>query len=167
MSKWWINWPGKNDIYCNGRLISGPDKKTFAVSNALIIIPIGVFFGLTAPYLWIVNPIMPILTAILLVFSIGSLWIAGMMDPGIIPRGRIGTVDVEEVTSDDPLAPFAPMPKPPSVQEVEINGIVVRMKYCGKSLLQLIYVYLGPDAVFFRYLPRVPSAACFPLQSVR
>jgi hypothetical protein len=85
-SKWWIGWPGKNHICCDGKVIAGPDWKTFIMSNVLVVVPVAIFLAFSAPFLWYISPVLPLIVVVLCVIAIGSLWAAAFMDPGIIPR---------------------------------------------------------------------------------
>lgn len=127
---WWENWPGNNIICCKGRIFAGPDWKTFAGSHFLILAPSGVFFAWSAPFLWLyVNPIIPIICAALLIWVTASLFIAGFIDPGIIPRvPKIPPGDA--VFSDEPLSAYIPPVRPPPTQEVQLDGTFVFLKFC-------------------------------------
>ena len=86
MKQWWVGFPGKNVILCGGRVMLGPDWKTYLVSVGLTVIPTGVFFAFSGPFLWAISPILPIIVGVLLVIAMGSLTVAASIDPGIIPR---------------------------------------------------------------------------------
>lgn len=86
---------GKNYEYYNGnavfffqgRLLNSRQKPLNALTGFLTILPAGLFFGFSAPWLWHhVSPAIPILFAYLLFVCISAYLHASFSDPGIIPR---------------------------------------------------------------------------------
>ncbi|CAN9288579.1 unnamed protein product [Alternaria alternata] len=77
-----------NTAFCwGGRLQNTRDRPVNVATAILIILPAGLFFGFSAPWLWThVSPSIPILFAYLLLVSISSFFHASASDPGILPR---------------------------------------------------------------------------------
>src|SRR3989338_8883937 len=112
----WTVWPSKNLWYCRGMCLSGPDRKYFYVSLTLLLLPAIFWYAFSVPYL--LDEIhFGFLIAHCLVLSLAliTLFIAGFMDPGIIPR-RHFPPDID-LTAIDPLS-------------YRIRSIRVTSKYC-------------------------------------
>jgi palmitoyltransferase ZDHHC9/14/18 len=77
-----------NTAFCwGGRLQNTRDRPVNVATAILIILPAGLFFGFSAPWLWLhVSPAIPILFAYLLLVSVSSFLHASVSDPGILPR---------------------------------------------------------------------------------
>ncbi|USP82661.1 uncharacterized protein yc1106_09935 [Curvularia clavata] len=77
-----------NTAFCwGGRLQNTRDRPVNVATAILIILPAGLFFGFSAPWLWLhVSPAIPILFAYLLLVSVSSFLHASASDPGILPR---------------------------------------------------------------------------------
>jgi palmitoyltransferase ZDHHC9/14/18 len=87
--------PGKNyeyfagnTVFClGGRLQNSRDRPINIISAVFILLPIGLFFGFSAPWLWVnVSPAIPILFAYLSLICFSSFWHASVSNPGILPR---------------------------------------------------------------------------------
>lgn len=77
-----------NTAFCwGGRLQNTRDRPVNVATAILIILPACLFFGFSAPWLWLnVSPAIPILFAYLLLVSVSSFLHASASDPGILPR---------------------------------------------------------------------------------
>ncbi|KAE8824978.1 hypothetical protein PTNB85_09742 [Pyrenophora teres f. teres] len=77
-----------NTAFCwGGRLQNTRDRPVNVATAILILLPAGLFFGFSAPWLWLhVSPSIPILFAYLLLVSFSSFMHASASDPGILPR---------------------------------------------------------------------------------
>lgn len=77
-----------NTVFClGGRLQNTRDRPVNLATAIMIILPAGLFFGFSAPWLWLhVSPSIPILFAYLFLVSISSFIHASTSDPGILPR---------------------------------------------------------------------------------
>ncbi|KAI9717999.1 MAG: Eukaryotic peptide chain release factor GTP-binding subunit [Chrysothrix sp. TS-e1954] len=77
-----------NTVFCwGGRLQTARDRPVSALTALLILIPAGLFFGFSAPFLWRhVSPAIPILFAYVFLVCASSFIHAAFSDPGIIPR---------------------------------------------------------------------------------
>ena len=80
------DWRGNNYFFCNGAAMVGSDGKFFLFTNLLLIVP-SIFFFIfvvpaSQPNYWIVSASL----IVLLIYSMFNLWMAALLDPGIIPR---------------------------------------------------------------------------------
>ncbi|KAI4611534.1 hypothetical protein J4E80_007755 [Alternaria sp. BMP 0032] len=93
-----------NTAFCwGGRLQNTRDRPVNVATAILIILPAGLFFGFSAPWLWTnVSPSIPILFAYLLLVSISSFLHASASDPGILPRNLHPFPPLNP--NDDPLS---------------------------------------------------------------
>eukprot|EP01104_Vermistella_antarctica_P018542 TRINITY_DN6908_c0_g1_i1.p1 TRINITY_DN6908_c0_g1~~TRINITY_DN6908_c0_g1_i1.p1 ORF type:complete len:299 (+),score=35.15 TRINITY_DN6908_c0_g1_i1:346-1242(+) len=120
----WEVWPGRNNFYCDGRIITGRDREFFYGAVALIVFPQLLFFVWEGWFM--VTKLTPAYGILLLIFDvllvalvITSLFLASYSDPGIIPRQTVP----EETISN-------PFLRPASQREVDVNGQTLRQKYC-------------------------------------
>eukprot|EP01127_Copromyxa_protea_P010531 TRINITY_DN2563_c0_g1_i3.p1 TRINITY_DN2563_c0_g1~~TRINITY_DN2563_c0_g1_i3.p1 ORF type:complete len:266 (-),score=26.69 TRINITY_DN2563_c0_g1_i3:281-1078(-) len=108
-------WPGKNNIYCGGRLITGPDRICFWIAEIMILGPTVVFWWFVSIPLALAHPILGSIVCVGNVIStltmVFSHFKAAFLDPGIVPRGR------EEVPEN-------------CVKEEEIGGHTVNLSFC-------------------------------------
>jgi len=85
----WVAWPSKNKFYCSGKCLSGPDRGPFILSVSLITIPAVLFYAFVNPQLWVkVSPVLGFILLFGLASCLSSLFIAGFIDPGILPRRK-------------------------------------------------------------------------------
>lgn len=77
-----------NTVFCwGGRLQNTRDRPVNIATAFMILLPSGLFFGFSAPWLWRhVSPAIPILFAYLFLVSMSSFVHASTSDPGILPR---------------------------------------------------------------------------------
>ncbi|KAJ4340123.1 Eukaryotic peptide chain release factor GTP-binding subunit [Didymella glomerata] len=77
-----------NTAFCwGGRLQNTRDRPVNIATAVMIILPAALFFGFSAPWLWLnVSPSIPILFAYLFLISVSSFIHASASDPGILPR---------------------------------------------------------------------------------
>ncbi|KAF3035483.1 Eukaryotic peptide chain release factor GTP-binding subunit [Didymella heteroderae] len=77
-----------NTAFCwGGRLQNTRDRPVNIATAIMIILPAALFFGFSAPWLWLnVSPSIPILFAYLFLISVSSFIHASASDPGILPR---------------------------------------------------------------------------------
>ncbi|KAH7405786.1 DHHC palmitoyltransferase-domain-containing protein [Phaeosphaeria sp. MPI-PUGE-AT-0046c] len=77
-----------NTAFCwGGRLQNTRDRPVNVATALMILLPAGLFFGYSAPWLWLnVSPSIPILFAYLFLVSVSSFLHASASDPGILPR---------------------------------------------------------------------------------
>eukprot|EP01048_Picozoa_sp_COSAG05_P000435 COSAG05_NODE_11_length_38500_cov_831.349861_44_plen_213_part_00 len=116
----WEMFEGENQFYCSGRYISGPGTLNVLGTAFLIIIPtlifvfrVAVLLAEVAPWTrWLARPMVLASAAV----SLGSLFAAHMMDPGIIPRSKSKAPPPNprglRVCSVRPCNPCPPCPPP-------------------------------------------------------
>jgi palmitoyltransferase ZDHHC9/14/18 len=77
-----------NTVFClGGRLQNSRDRPINIISAVFILLPIGLFFASSGPWLWAnVSPAIPVLFAYLSLICFSSFWHASVSDPGILPR---------------------------------------------------------------------------------
>ncbi|KAH7079242.1 DHHC palmitoyltransferase-domain-containing protein [Paraphoma chrysanthemicola] len=77
-----------NTAFCwGGRLQNTRDRPVNLATAIMIIVPAGLFFGFSAPWLWLhVSPSIPVIFAYLFLVSVSSFIHASASDPGILPR---------------------------------------------------------------------------------
>ncbi|PVI06453.1 zf-DHHC-domain-containing protein [Periconia macrospinosa] len=77
-----------NTTFCwGGRLQNTRDRPVNVATALFIVAPTGLFFGFSAPWLWLnVSPSIPIIFAYLFLICISSFIHATASDPGILPR---------------------------------------------------------------------------------
>jgi len=124
MPKKWKQYQGKSVFYCNGRCISGPDRKYFSVALFLFWGISILFYCFVAPWLVgdIPGPGIPILIIQILIFLLvsASFFICAYTDAGIIPRDQKKKLELEN----------NPFSSPPKSQSIEINGTKYVKKFC-------------------------------------
>jgi palmitoyltransferase ZDHHC9/14/18 len=132
-------WPSNNLFYCDGRCLSGPDRKAFVGTILFFIIPKPVVLGVIIPSLMTLLPyawILYIFDSLIWIQVLVFLFVAGCMDPGIIPR-RPDPVSSPE---DNPFA-FEDK-RPPPFKTVTVNTVKMQMKYCDTC-----HIYRPPRTV--------------------
>ncbi|KZF20517.1 zf-DHHC-domain-containing protein, partial [Xylona heveae TC161] len=99
--------PG-NTVFCfGGRLQNTKDRPVNIVTFVLVILPSALFFGFSAPWLWLhVSPAIPILFAYLFLICVSSFTHASVTDPGILPRKTQPFPPAND--ADDPLTLGSP-----------------------------------------------------------
>ncbi|XP_028780267.1 probable protein S-acyltransferase 7 [Neltuma alba] len=133
-------WKGSNKFFLQGRFIFGPDVRSLALTVFLIVAPVAVFCVFVARKLmddfsdhWGIS-IMAVAVSFT-VYVLVLLLLTSGRDPGIIPRnahppepeGFDGNLDVGSGQT--------PQLRLPRMKEVEVNGIVVKIKYCDTCML--------------------------------
>lgn len=117
-------WPANNKFFCGGKIITGPDYKNTFATLLLVVIPLGLYFGITISYLtthWRAGGYTFLaLTIFLACVSIITLLLTATDDPGIIPRQSVEPGNVVR----NPRTGF-PLPK-----EVVVKGHTYSLKYC-------------------------------------
>lgn len=110
--------PGKNSFFCGGRIMMASDLRLYKTTWFILILITVLFFVFDAPYLWReVTPAIPIIAAILAMFTIVNLIRVSTADPGVIPRGAV----VEARNEGGSVPPFR-------FTETEFG--VLKSKYC-------------------------------------
>ncbi|CAH0558355.1 unnamed protein product [Brassicogethes aeneus] len=128
----WEAFPGQNRFYCNGRLMTAPHSGVFLLTVFLITGTSALFFIFDCKYLAEnVTVAIPIIGAVLFIFTMSSLLRTSLTDPGIIPRAtneEANYVEKQiEVTNSANSPTYRP---PPRTKEVLVKGQTIKLKYC-------------------------------------
>lgn len=128
----WEIFQGRNRFYCNGRLMTAPNSGVFLLTLFLITITSMLFFIFDCKYLAEnVTIAIPIIGALLFLFTMSSLLRTSLSDPGIIPRAsseEAAYVEKQiEVTNSANSPTYRP---PPRTKEVLVKGQTIKLKYC-------------------------------------
>ncbi|XP_050432847.1 palmitoyltransferase ZDHHC18 isoform X2 [Adelges cooleyi] len=130
----WEMFPGRNRFCCDGRLMMAPNAAVFYINVVLIIGTSFLFFVFDCPYLsHRVTPVIPIISGVLFLFVIGSLFKTSFTDPGIIPRATADEAAYieKQVYISIPNNGGTPTTRPPPrTKEVIIKGNSIKLKYC-------------------------------------
>ncbi|KAB8356325.1 hypothetical protein FH972_023909 [Carpinus fangiana] len=121
-----------NTIFCFGGRLQNARSRPISIATAiLILLPAGLFFGYSAPWLWLhVSPAVPIFFAYLFLICISSFYHASVTDPGVLPRNVHPLPPLDH--NADPMAL-----EPPTTDWVMVKSAVaqhgafeVPTKYC-------------------------------------
>ncbi|XP_028128280.1 palmitoyltransferase app isoform X1 [Diabrotica virgifera virgifera] len=128
----WEIFQGRNRFYCNGRLMTAPHSGVFLLTLFLITVTSVLFFVFDCKYLAEnVTIAIPIIGALLFLFTVSSLLRTSLSDPGIIPRAsseEAAYVEKQiEVTNSANSPTYRP---PPRTKEVLVKGQTIKLKYC-------------------------------------
>ncbi|KAI3694114.1 hypothetical protein L1987_77075 [Smallanthus sonchifolius] len=141
-------WKGNNIFAFRGRLIFGPDARSLYLTISLIVVPVILFCSLVSQSLvnYFPNNIGLILVAIPAVFTLFILvliFLVAGRDPGIIPRNPPSpdvddNWDASSMSNDWAAAHWAAGQSGKFLaptKSVNVNGVVVRVKFCQTCLL--------------------------------
>ena len=79
----WEVFPGKNKFYCGGHIIMARQAGVFYLTLFLIVGTSALFFAFDCPYLAVhVSPIVPVVGAVLFIFTLSNLFKTSFSDPG-------------------------------------------------------------------------------------
>ncbi|KAL1995511.1 hypothetical protein VTN49DRAFT_1698 [Thermomyces lanuginosus] len=122
---------GNNVFFGKGRFLNSRDKPINIATGLLVILPAGLFFGYSAPWLWHnVSPAIPIIFAYLFFICFSSFIHASTVDPGIFPRNLHPMPPTDP--SADPLALGPPTSDWVMVKLAtsDVAAMDVPVKYC-------------------------------------
>lgn len=131
LGKNYQHFPGNTIFFLGGRLQNSRDKPINIVTGILIVLPSGLFFGYSAPWLWHhVSPAIPIVFAYIFYVCMSSFIHASVVDPGVLPRNLHPNPQPD--FSEDPLAVGPPTNDWVMVKLAtsEIAAMDVPVKYC-------------------------------------
>lgn len=111
-----------------------PHAAVFYINVILIIGTSFMFFMFDCPYLtYRVSPVIPIISGVLFLFVIGSLFKTSFTDPGIIPRAtadEAAYIEKQVYISVPNNGGTPTIRPPPRTKEVVIKGHSIKLKYC-------------------------------------
>nr|XP_027060840.1 probable protein S-acyltransferase 1 [Coffea arabica] len=115
-------WPGNNVFFFKGRLICGPDPKgliltAIAISLSSWTFAVHVASDIRNPAIIVTSSILTTIVRLPSMQVLVSLVFVSTIDPGIIPRNDLGTIDAGKRRRRSRV--------------VVINGIEVKLKYCN------------------------------------
>ncbi|KAJ0422130.1 DHHC palmitoyltransferase-domain-containing protein [Aspergillus carlsbadensis] len=122
---------GNTIFWGGGRFQNSRDKPVNIATGFLVLVPTGLFFGYSGPWLWHhISPAIPILFAYLFYLCFSSFIHASMVDPGVIPRNLHQMPPPDP--SDDPLAIGPPTTDWVMVKLAtsDVAAMDVPVKYC-------------------------------------
>ncbi|KAL2860230.1 DHHC palmitoyltransferase-domain-containing protein [Aspergillus pseudodeflectus] len=122
---------GNTIFWGGGRFQNSRDKPVNIATGFLVLVPTGLFFGYSGPWLWHhVSPAIPILFAYLFYLCFSSFIHASVVDPGVIPRNLHQMPPPNP--SDDPLAIGPPTNDWVMVKLAtsDVAAMDVPVKYC-------------------------------------
>ncbi|XP_034659281.1 palmitoyltransferase app isoform X1 [Drosophila subobscura] len=128
----WELFAGRNKFYCDGLLMSAPHTGVFYLTCILITGTSALFFAFDCPFLAErINPVIPIVGAVLYFFTMSSLLRTTFTDPGVIPRASNDEAAYIEKQIEVPNSLNSPTYRPPPrTKEVLVKGQTVKLKYC-------------------------------------
>lgn len=132
-------WKGSNRFLLQGRFIFGPDVRSLALTIFLIAAPVAVFciFVARKPVDDFSNNLGTSIIVVAIVFTIYVLvllLLTSGRDPGIIPR-HAHPPEPEGYDGNGEGGAQTPQLRLPRIKEVEVNGVVVKIKYCDTCML--------------------------------
>ncbi|KAJ8015125.1 hypothetical protein DPEC_G00022910 [Dallia pectoralis] len=128
----WEKLPGKNTFCCDGRVMMARQKGVFYLTLFLIVGTCSLFFAFECPYLSIhLSPAIPVFAIVLFLFVLAMLLRTSFSDPGVLPRAlpEEATFIEMEIEAANGNVPAGQRP-PPRIRNVQINGQIVKLKYC-------------------------------------
>ncbi|KAF3907870.1 hypothetical protein ABW20_dc0109166 [Dactylellina cionopaga] len=125
--------PG-NTLFClGGRWQTARDAPMNVLTATLVIVPSGLFFGFSAPWLWLnVHPALPITFGYVFLVCMSSFIRASVTDPGIFPR-NVHPLEYEDGDVEDALAVGPPETGWTMIKPNRRRGsqpLEVPVKYC-------------------------------------
>ncbi|KAL4935703.1 hypothetical protein BDV06DRAFT_206481 [Aspergillus oleicola] len=122
---------GNTIFWGGGRFQNSRDKPVNIATGFLVLVPTGLFFGFSGPWLWHnISPAIPIVFAYLFYLCFSSFVHASVVDPGIIPRNLHQMPPIDP--ADDPLAVGPPTNDWVMVKLAtsDVAAMDVPVKYC-------------------------------------
>ncbi|KAL4783020.1 DHHC palmitoyltransferase-domain-containing protein [Aspergillus varians] len=122
---------GNTIFWGGGRFQNSRDKPVNIATGFLVLVPTGLFFGYSGPWLWHnISPALPIVFAYLFYLCFSSFIHASVVDPGIIPRNLHQMPPLDP--SEDPLAVGPPTNDWVMVKLAtsDVAAMDVPVKYC-------------------------------------
>ncbi|XP_061772099.1 palmitoyltransferase ZDHHC18a isoform X2 [Nerophis ophidion] len=125
----WEVFPGKNQFFCDGRIMFARQSGVLPLTLSLIVVTCGLFFAFDCPFLvQHLTVFIPVIGGVLFLFVVLSLLRTSFTDPGILPRATPDeAADIEKQIDTSGSSTYRP---PPRTKEILINQHVVKLKYC-------------------------------------
>ncbi|WOL12577.1 putative protein S-acyltransferase 1 isoform X1 [Canna indica] len=142
-------WNGNNRFFCGGRMIFGPDVSSLFLTMFLIAAPAFAFcaqalfkihnhkIGSTDDPNQILGYPVLIVALVVTVADLCFLVMTSSRDPGIVPRNPRPPDEAFDMTSPSMewVSGATPSLKLPRTKDVNVNGFIVRVKFCDTCLL--------------------------------
>ncbi|XWS32604.1 hypothetical protein CRYUN_Cryun22dG0004100 [Craigia yunnanensis] len=134
------NWKGSNIFLFQGRFIFGPDVRSLGLTILLVVAPVSIFCVFVARKLMDdfshhLGISIMVVVVVFTVYDLVLLLLTSGRDPGIIPRNAHPPEPEGFDGNADVGAGQTPQLRLPRVKEVEVNGIIVKIKYCDTCML--------------------------------
>ncbi|KAJ8467447.1 hypothetical protein OPV22_029999 [Ensete ventricosum] len=133
-------WKGSNIFFLQGRFIFGPDGRSLFLTIFMIVAPVSIFCALVAKKLMddfstsLGLPVM-ISAIVFTLYDLTLLLLASSRDPGIIPRNA-HPPEPEIIEGNAEIGGVrTPQLRLPRTKDVNVNGIIVKVKYCDTCML--------------------------------
>ncbi|XP_021895726.1 LOW QUALITY PROTEIN: probable protein S-acyltransferase 7 [Carica papaya] len=133
-------WKGSNIFFLQGRFIFGPDVRSLGLTIFLIVAPVTIFCVFVARKLMDdfsdhLGISLMVAAVIFTVYVLVLLLLTSGRDPGIIPRNAHPPEPEGLDGSVDAGAGQTPQLRLPRINEVNVNGMTVKVKYCDTCML--------------------------------
>lgn len=127
----WRIFPGRIKFFLDGRLHTAKEWMAIPGVISLILVPAAFHFGFDAPFIsQYSNPIVPIILAILIFFSVSNYLFCAFSDPGFLPRAQAQEViklEKDYNLTTDIAGYYYP---PPKNKKVNITDCESELKFC-------------------------------------
>ncbi|CAN8266330.1 unnamed protein product [Cochlearia groenlandica] len=133
-------WKGSNIFFLQGRFVFGPDVRSLAITICLIAVPVTIFCIFVARKLmddfsdsWGVSIV--VVAVVFTIYDLILLLLTSGRDPGVIPRNAHPPEPEPMDGNMDAGAGQTPQLRLPRIKEVELNGVIFKVKYCDTCML--------------------------------
>ncbi|XP_014670455.1 PREDICTED: palmitoyltransferase ZDHHC18-like isoform X2 [Priapulus caudatus] len=127
----WEVFPGRNRFCCDGRFMMARQLGIFYFTVFLIVATCALFFYFDCPFLTReLTAAIPVIAAVLFLFTMATLLRTSFSDPGVIPRATPDEAADIEKQIDVSNATSPSYRPPPRTKEIVIKGQTVKLKYC-------------------------------------
>ncbi|KAH6772219.1 DHHC-type zinc finger family protein [Perilla frutescens var. hirtella] len=135
-------WKGRNNFFCGGRLIIGPDSRSVVLTTLMIGGPAlafctKMFLRISTVDCFYEHAVL-IMGLVLTFLDLTFLFMTSTRNPGIIPRNTMPVLEntsLDSFPSIEWIANATPGLTLPRTKDVIVNGHTVKVKYCDTCLL--------------------------------